>query len=217
MSAPKPFASLGPTLLARKGGARPAMRPQLVPMSALAGAQATEAIAHDLEDLGWNDMGTHEAGTPGLVHEAQRLSLTPAPANPLDEAATRQSDAAAHAEMAAMSSPAVPEVLRQRRAAAAEVTARASAQTPLRASRAAGMAPATDTGQRGRRNALEAGRRAAFTLRLDAHRHLMLRLASTVKNRSAQQLVTAALDQYLADIPEIETLAAQVKRDRHDR
>ena len=57
------------------------------------------------------------------------------------------------------------------------------------------------------------GRRAAFTLRLDAKRHLKLRLASTVKNRSAQQLVTAALDKYLAEIPEIEALAAQVTRD----
>jgi hypothetical protein len=57
-------------------------------------------------------------------------------------------------------------------------------------------------------------RRAAFTLRLDAKRHLKLRLASTVKNRSAQQLVTAALDKYLAEIPEIEALAAQVKRNR---
>ena len=55
-------------------------------------------------------------------------------------------------------------------------------------------------------------RRAAFTLRLDAKRHLKLRLASTVKNRSAQQLVTAALDKYLAEIPEIEALAAQVTR-----
>jgi hypothetical protein len=55
-------------------------------------------------------------------------------------------------------------------------------------------------------------RRAAFTLRLDAKRHLKLRLASTVKNRSAQQLVTAALDKYLAEIPEVEALAAQVKR-----
>jgi len=64
---------------------------------------------------------------------------------------------------------------------------------------------------RGRVN--DDGRRAAFTLRLDAKRHLKLRLASTVKNRSAQQLVTAALDKYLAEIPEIEALAAQVTRD----
>ncbi len=32
MSEPKTFASLGPSLLARKGGARPAMRPQLLPI-----------------------------------------------------------------------------------------------------------------------------------------------------------------------------------------
>jgi hypothetical protein len=57
-----------------------------------------------------------------------------------------------------------------------------------------------------------AGRRAAFTLRLDAKRHLKLRLASTVKNRSAQQLVTQALDKFLAEIPEVEALAAQLKR-----
>jgi len=64
-----------------------------------------------------------------------------------------------------------------------------------------------------RRRLADASRRAAFTLRLDAKRHLKLRLASTVKNRSAQQLVTAALDKYLAEIPEIEALAAQVNRD----
>jgi hypothetical protein len=56
-------------------------------------------------------------------------------------------------------------------------------------------------------------RRAAFTLRLDARRHLKLRLASTVRNRSAQQLVTEALDRFLDTIPEIEALAAQVQRD----
>jgi hypothetical protein len=55
-------------------------------------------------------------------------------------------------------------------------------------------------------------RRAAFTLRLDAKRHLKLRLASTVRNRSAQQLVTEALDRFLGDIPELEALASQVKR-----
>ena len=44
------FASLGPSLLARKGGARPAMRPA---MGALAVQQATV----DDDDLGWNDMG----------------------------------------------------------------------------------------------------------------------------------------------------------------
>lgn len=46
------FASLNPTLLARKGGAKPAMRPQLAPIPDVA------PVGTDpLEDLGWNDMG----------------------------------------------------------------------------------------------------------------------------------------------------------------
>ena len=55
-------------------------------------------------------------------------------------------------------------------------------------------------------------RRAAFTLRLDARRHLKLRLASTIRNRSAQQLVTEALDRFLKDIPEIELLARNIQQ-----
>ena len=49
-------------------------------------------------------------------------------------------------------------------------------------------------------------------LRLDPERHLRLRLASTISGQSAQNLVTQALDAMLAEMPEIETLAAQVKR-----
>ena len=64
MSEPKTFASLGPTLLARKGGAKPAMRPQLAPLTGMAGAQAAQAVVpgprRDLEDLGWNDMGDED-------------------------------------------------------------------------------------------------------------------------------------------------------------
>ena len=71
-----------------------------------------------------------------------------------------------------------------------------------RASRAAAQAPAP------RRRA--AGRKAAFTLRLDAERHLRLRLACAVTGRSAQQIVTGALDALLAAIPEIEALAERV-------
>ena len=48
MGEPKAFASLSSGLLARKGGARPAMRPQGF------GGQSGGA---SLEDLGWNDMG----------------------------------------------------------------------------------------------------------------------------------------------------------------
>ncbi len=57
----------------------------------------------------------------------------------------------------------------------------------------------------------DAARRAAFTLRLDAERHLRLRLASTVKGESAQAIVTRALDSLLAEMPEIDELAAKVR------
>lgn len=53
-------------------------------------------------------------------------------------------------------------------------------------------------------------RKAAFTLRLDADRHLRLRLASAVDGRSSQQLVVEALDAFLATQPEVEALARQV-------
>jgi hypothetical protein len=47
----------------------------------------------------------------------------------------------------------------------------------------------------------------AFTLRLDMERHLRLRLAAATQRRSAQQLVTEALDAFLATLPEVEALA----------
>ena len=63
-----------------------------------------------------------------------------------------------------------------------------------------------------RRSALAEGRRAAFTLRVDAERHLKLRLACAIRGRSAQQLVTEALDRLLAELPDVNDLAAQVAR-----
>ncbi len=54
------------------------------------------------------------------------------------------------------------------------------------------------------------GRKAAFTLRLDADRHLKLRLASAVTGRSAQQMVTQALDEFLDALPEVDRLARQL-------
>ncbi|MFB0873349.1 MULTISPECIES: hypothetical protein [unclassified Sphingobium] len=55
-----------------------------------------------------------------------------------------------------------------------------------------------------------AGRKAAFTLRLDAERHLKLRLAVAVTRRSAQQIVTQALDEFLDNLPEIDRLTKQL-------
>lgn len=50
--------------------------------------------------------------------------------------------------------------------------------------------------------------KAAFTLRLDPARHLRLRLASALANRSAQHIVCQALDAYLQSVPDLEEMAA---------
>ena len=207
MNDPKPLASLGASLLARKGGAKPAMRPQAPGMVA---ANAT-AAAQSLEDLGWNDMGEDDAAAD---HSAEVLQLTPAPHNPEAEAKTDKGSPkpkvrSMHEELAARLAesgqdqediPAIP--LRKREAVTPQVAK--AAPKPVPVPRAEAPAPRVSDA---------ASRRAAFTLRLDAKRHLKLRLASTVRNRSAQQLVTEALDRFLKDIPEIEALAAQVQRD----
>ncbi|OAN67168.1 hypothetical protein [Sphingomonas sp. TDK1] len=52
--------------------------------------------------------------------------------------------------------------------------------------------------------------KAAFTLRLDADRRLRLRLAAALTGRSAQQLVTEAIDTLLGDMAELEPLARRV-------
>jgi hypothetical protein len=54
--------------------------------------------------------------------------------------------------------------------------------------------------------------KAAFTLRLDSDRHLKLRLACAVDGRSAQMLVTQALDKLLAEMPELDAMAVKAKR-----
>lgn len=54
--------------------------------------------------------------------------------------------------------------------------------------------------------------KAAFTLRVDPARHLKLRLACAVSGRSAQQIVTDALDALLAQMPELDAMAAKANR-----
>ena len=54
--------------------------------------------------------------------------------------------------------------------------------------------------------------KAAFTLRLDPERHLKLRLACALNGRSAQLLVTDALDLFLDGMPELEAMAEKAKR-----
>ena len=155
----RPIASLTPRLLARKGGAKPAMRPQASALAVSHEEFGHEDFAH--EDLGWNDMG-HDNGAEDY---GQVVSI----------------DAASRSQL--------PEVVRQQRKLSRDLGAE-------------------------RRSALAEGRRAAFTLRLDADRHLQLRLACTVKGRSAQQLMIEALDRLLAEQPDIAQLAAQVAKSR---
>lgn len=78
-------------------------------------------------------------------------------------------------------------------------------------------APRAPTKSRISRSARPAGAKAAFTLRIDADRHLRLRLASAVTNLSAQQILTEAFDAYMETIPEVEALAGNVARRNSDR
>lgn len=183
------FASLSPTLLARKGGAKPAMRPQL---AAALGQVSGPAVAANLEDLGWNDMGEDDE-----PHNAEVVHLTPLPHNEEADEESREADAATASLLA---DPHEPTVKKQQVDLAARIAA--EPRPPVSPARRKSV----------RKPAAERRNRAAFTLRLDQERHLKLRLACTVKGRSAQQLVTEALDALLERMPDIDSLAAQVRR-----
>ncbi len=199
------FASLSSGLLARKGGAKPAMRPQVAVMP------TDGAAAHNLEDLGWNDMGDedepHKDGT--------LLQLTPEPANPEADAEAKRNDEATQAKLAAQTAK-KPVVVEQQEAIAEKV-----AEVPVQKAKVEAVAQpqpvesaptvAPARAPRKRRSALARGKRAAFTLRLDAERHLKLRLACTLRNKSAQQMVTDALDQMLGKMSDVNALAKQAK------
>lgn len=242
------FASLSPSLLARKGGAKPAMRPQHGGMlGAIGGAPEDNHASSEgsLDDLGWNDMG-----------DADVIQLTPAPVNKQTAAEARDIDEQAGAKLAEFASPQSPardqqNVLAQRiesksppimsdaimsdedcsddedfeatnfaeteqqeeafGAFAAEEEF-AVEETVVAAPVAVRAVTAAKPPRAHRVSAAEQGKRAAFTLRLDPERHLKLRLASTIRGRSAQQIVTDALDALLGDMPDLESLAAQVRR-----
>ena len=146
MSDSKPFASLGPILLARKGGARPC------PHSAL-GEPPLESANDEDEGMDFaDDPARYER--PAIKHQQEHLLHRIADAN----------DAALNRHLSAIDGE-------------------------------------------------ETGRRVAFTLRLDAERHLKLKLASAIEGESAQSLLTRALDRMLDEMPDIETIAARIARD----
>ncbi|MBA4048672.1 MAG: hypothetical protein C0476_09050 [Sphingomonas sp.] len=102
--------------------------------------------------------------------------------------------------------PAVPPVLRQREVLREELAG------PVAVDEAAPEQPAASIEIKRAavvRAAVGSKGKAAFTLRLDPTRHLRLRLASALANRSAQQIVCLALDAYLEKVPDLEEMAAQ--------
>lgn len=173
MSSSRSFASLSATLLARKGGARPAMRPQLGPN----GQPVTPA---QLNDLGWNDMGS-AAPTP----------IVPAAAN---------TDS-----VVAFDPPPASEPLLARKPVSAEV---------VRLVRGTPAQPTADLASVGGRTVVKRTRSAAFTLRLDPDRHFNLRVACVQTGRSAQSLVTEAIDRFLGDQPARDSLADTAGKQR---
>ena len=111
----------------------------------------------------------------------------------------------------------VPAVIRQREALAAEIETPAAQPEAKSPSKSAEVTPIKRDTARPKKQmvisrvpANSTKAKAAFTLRLNADRHLRLRLACAVSNRSAQQIVTEALDNFLATIAELDSLAGQV-------
>jgi hypothetical protein len=258
----KPFASLSSGLLARKGGAKPAMRPQ-----------GFNSYGGSLEDLGWDDMGQGDDEMPEHV-PSPVTALTPAPASPprvhavapaprpvpepVIESIPEPIAPEPVAPEAIMPEPIVPKpvVVEQQRnlresfdnappavehehehehereaeeSFAEEAEAAPQPQGPESFAEEAEAAPRTHEPEgfaeqaeivalpRRRSLPTEAKPKAAFTLRLDPDRHLRLRLASAITRRSAQILVTAALDDFLNSLPELEALAERVPAEAGQR
>jgi hypothetical protein len=260
MGEPKVFASLSSGLLARKGAARPAMRPQ-----------GFGQLGGNIEDLGWNDMG-FEAPKPALaavrdadhdafgdsvpepairhplagltpigsiaspVHDqqaeladrfkdydlepgeeededltAEPLHFKPAGSD-VREPAKEQVVVAAKVKTPVVFAVDVPVAVAP--VAASPVAAAPVAPVAVAPIAVAPAAPVAKVAKKAAapRAAPGAKSKAAFTLRLDAARHLKLRLACAVTGRSAQLLVTEALDQLLADMPELESMAERAPR-----
>ena len=214
-SEPKAFASLSSGLLARKGAARPAMRPQGFGQVGAAG----------LDDLGWNDMG-FEAPKPAAVpirdedHDAFGEEIpTPALRNPI--AALTPVASPVHDQQAEIADRfGIPEGEEADDGAdfvddTAELyEPEAEPTVPVAVPVVAPDARVAPARPRKPRAAPGSKAKAAFTLRLDQERHLKLRLACAVNGRSAQQLVTDALDALLASMPELDGMAEQAPKKR---
>ncbi len=229
MGEPKPIASLSGLLLARKGAARPAMR-----RPSAEGNMSNMSSLHD--DLGWNDMGYdvnpdqnvpmdhdhHFNRNPlanavpeanSVVREQQQLIARQLEAQAevgFDSVPTfssqPQRQVVEEIEELEFVQPVVERIMPPPPSVMAEMPVRVEQTTPP--SVIAEMPLQME--QPKKRAAPGSKGKAAFTLRLDTERHLKLRLACAVGNRSAQMIVTDALDAFLDNMPEIAQLAARV-------
>ncbi len=221
MGEPKPLASLSAGLLARKGGARPAMRRQ--PLGS--GPAPTNAVGYD--DLGWNDMGydvdPDQSGEPARMLDLKPLLTGSVLAHnveaehAVDDSVGHELTDAVAEDYAAEDSGAeafeaeaheIPEIVRQQESLIDRVAAVA---------RKVEARPEPKPKKEKAPRALRAREKAAFTLRLDAERHLRLRLASAVTNRSSQVILTDLLDEYLSSLPEIDAMASRLPAARPTR
>ncbi|MBL8650484.1 MAG: hypothetical protein JNL35_08800 [Sphingopyxis sp.] len=216
MGEPKPLASLSAGLLARKGAARPAMRRQ--PLGS--GPVPTNAVGYD--DLGWNDMGYDvdpvRSSEPAHMIDLKPLLSGSVPEHNIEaehavdeslghEIAEEWLEPVEEDEEEAFVPPPIPEIVRQQESLSDRVAAVARKVEQRPAEPKAPRAP----------RALRAREKAAFTLRLDAERHLRLRLASAVTNRSSQVILTDLLDEFLSTLPEIDAMASRLPAARPPR
>ena len=222
MGEPKAFASLSSGLLARKGAARPAMKPQ-----------GFGQVGSGVEDLGWNDMGfeppkpvigpvrdeDHDAFGEELSDQPLRnpiAALTPIASPVHDQQAELAERFAAHDEDGEDENgeyvDETAELYDPESDDAEPVIEHAAEPAPVLVIPQRVAAPAVPVRPRRPRAAPGSKGKSAFTLRLDPARHLKLRLACAVDGRSAQQLVTDALDQLLQAMPELESMAEKAPR-----
>lgn len=194
--------------------------------------QGFSQLGAGLEDLGWNDMGFEppkpaEAPAPDAEHDAFGEVI---PAHPHNLAGLTPVDSPVHdqqAEIAGRLSAYTPDDSGDEEDETAEIYEPEAVDeevdvpavnakkvvVDLGPSPVVEAAPAPAARRpRKRRAAAGAKGKAAFTLRLDPERHLKLRLACALSGRSAQLLVTQALDELLDSMPELDAMADKAKR-----
>jgi hypothetical protein len=192
------FASLSSGLLARKGAAKPAMRPQ-----------AFGHIGASLDDLGWNDMGEAEAAAAQAAAHASHAAHVEAPApEHVPSSIAGLTPSPRPVAEPTPEPPPVPAAVHEQQRAIADGLGAQAEEVPAVPDTVAEPAPVVAMPRR--RVPMAARDKAAFTLRLDPDRHFRLRLACAVSGRSAQQIVTGALDEILKTYPEIDALAGQL-------